>query len=220
MGTKLLKHISMGNKNAIVIGAGGHASVLIEGLDILGYQVLGVSAPSGNAEKVSSTGLLILGGDQDIIDNYSPQEVVLFNGIGSVSDVTVRKNVFEGFLDAGFEFPAFIHPSAFVSSSAIIGSGVQVFANSVVNSQATIGDNTIINTGSVIEHHNQIGKHCHVAPNATCCGQVTVGDESHIGAGAVIIQGLEIGSKTVVGAGSVVVKDITDGAVVKGVPAV
>ncbi|MDF0727767.1 acetyltransferase [Cytobacillus sp. S13-E01] len=101
-----------------------------------------------------------------------------------------------------------IHPSAVISTSAVIGYGTVIMPNAVINSDTTIGDQCIINTGAIIEHDNAIGDYSHVSPNATLTGNVRILEGVHIGASATIIPGIEIGEWSVIGAGSTVIKNI------------
>lgn len=204
------------NKPVIIIGNGGHASVLVETLLIQKREIIGYTAPSN--EKVF-LGLLYLGTDDIIADNYNSDEVELVLGLGTVTNSTVRKNIFVYFKSLGFSFANVIHPAAIISFSTQMGKGIQVMAGTIIQANASIGDNSIINTGSIIDHDCRIGMHAHIAPGSTLSGGVQIGDGCHIGVGTSIIQSISIGNETTIGAGSVVVKDIGCGKTAYGVPA-
>ena len=200
----------------IIIGNGGHASVLVETLLIQQREIIGYTAPSKEKEFFD---LPYLGTDDMIADNYNPNEVEFVLGLGTVTTSIVRKSIFLHFKSLEFSFANVIHPTAVISSSTQIGEGVQVMAGAILQPNVNIGDNSIINTGSIIDHDCQIGKHAHIAPGTTLSGGVRIGDGCHIGVGTSIIQGITIGHETTIGAGSVVVKDIVSGKTAYGVPA-
>lgn len=205
------------NKPVIIIGAGGHAKVLADCLRLQGIPVLGaldrsVSPGSGNAD------LPILG-DDSAIGAYPCASVELVNGLGSVGDTSLRKNIFDRFKQQGYTFRSVIHPSAIIARDCVLEEGVQVMAGAVINTGAKIAANSIINTGAIIDHECDIGRHVHIAPGVTLSGGVRVADGVHIGTGATVIQGIHIGAGALVGAGAVVIKNVDTGAKVVGVPA-
>ncbi|MCM3590175.1 acetyltransferase [Brevibacillus borstelensis] len=202
-------------KKIIVLGGGGHARVLIEMLLLLKMDVIGFT-DKNQSQEISGVPYI---GQDDVILSYQPTEIFLINGIGSVGDQLKRKQLFLYFKSRGYSFASVVHPSAVISSSAILGEGIQVMAGAVLQTGVRIGDNCIINTRASIDHDSQIGCHVHIAPGATLSGGVQVAAEAHIGAGSVVIQNIRIGTKCIVGAGAVVVKNIPDLVRVAGVPA-
>ncbi|MFI8711546.1 acetyltransferase [Brevibacillus brevis] len=199
----------------IVLGGGGHAKVVIEILQLQGEEVIGFTDPQ---PKSMILGIPWIGNDQ-MVEKYSPSNVLLVNGLGSVGDNTRKREAFLFWKEKGFSFSKVIHPSAIVSPHAVLLEGVQVMAGAVIQPDTHIGSNSIINTRAVIEHDTIIGKHVHIAPGAVLSGSVTVEDDAHIGTGAIVIQGMTIGRSSLVGAGAVVVKHVPAGAKVSGVPA-
>lgn len=117
------------------------------------------------------------------------------------------------------KYISLIHDTAVVSSSAYIGQGTVVMANTIINADAFVGHHTIINSGAIIEHDNNIGNYVHVAPKATLTGAVRVGEGAMIGAGANIIPGKHIGEWAIIGAGATVISDISPNSTAVGTPA-
>lgn len=112
-----------------------------------------------------------------------------------------------------------VHPRAWVSSRASVGSGSVILAGAMVNIGARLGRATIINTNATIDHDCIIGDGVHVSPGANLAGGVSVGATSWIGVGAAVREGIRIGRDVVIGAGAVVVKDVADGVTIVGNPA-
>ena len=201
-------------RKLILIGGGGHAKVAWELAVACGFEVAGYLANHKNATLEVN----YLGPDSEI-SNFDPIQYNLVLGIGSVKSVLFRKEIFERFSEFGFEFQTLIHPSSFISPSALIENGVQVFPMSIVHSFAKIGANVILNTGSCIEHDAVVGAHSHISPRALILGGVEVGICSHIGANSTTLQGLKIGDMCTVGAGAVVTRSIENNLTVVGMPA-
>lgn len=203
------------NVPLIIIGAGGHARVLISVLKILDMNILGVT---DLVMENNISGMPMLGHDE-IIFNYSPESVLLVNGVGSVETTGKRAALYNKFKQCGYSFASVIHPSALIVDGVKLGEGVHIMAGVVIQAGCEIGDNSIVNTGAVIDHDCTIGNHVHIAPGVVLSGGVNVGTMVHVGTGATIIQGIEINEGAIVGAGSVVIRNVPRGVKVVGVPA-
>jgi len=202
----------------IVLGAGGHAKVLIDVLRLTKRAVIGALVPDRQLWGKEIFGIPILGGDGQL-ERYSAEEIELVNGIGSVGDLEKRFQIFEEFKIKGFHFSSVVHPSAVIAEGVFMGEGVQVMAGCVIQPDCKILENSICNTSVAVDHDCRIGSHCHLSPGVILSGAVLVGDHTHIGTKAAVIQGIRIGSNCSIAAGSVVVNDIRSNTKVKGVPA-
>lgn len=202
----------------LLLGAGGHAKVLADMLRASGMETIGILDPQPGLAGTSILGLPILGDDQ-LLDRFSPGELLLANGLGSVGLPVARRELFERCVGRGYRFVTILHPSAIVAPDVQLGEGVQVMAGAVLQPGCCIGRNTIVNTRASLDHDCRIGDHVHIAPGVTCSGNVTVGDTSHIGVGATVVQGVMIGSRSVVGAASLVLRDVSSNSMVRGIPA-
>ena len=199
----------------VILGAGGHARVLLEALRALGTPVAGFVAPTSEGSRLGDvpwlgddSALAKLGGDVEIV-----------NGVGSAGSATRRAAAYAAAAAAGARFRTIVHPGARVDPSAHIGDGAQILVGSIVGVSARVGKDAIVNTGAIVEHDSVVGPHSHVASGALLAGDVTIGDSTHVGLGARVIQGVTVGSSCVVGAGAVVIDDVPDGATAVGVPA-
>jgi len=204
------------NRPLIVIGAGGHARVLISTLLLQGQQILGFVDP----HKIGADllGLTQLGSD-DAVLTYDPSEVFLVNGVGSAASISKRLKAYEYFRTEGYSFASVIHPGSIVAPEARLADGVQVMAGAIVQTGCVIEEDVIINTGARVDHDCVLRMHAHVAPGAVLGGNVSVGHRAHVGAGAVVIQNIRIGDDAIVGAGAVVLADVPVSSTVVGVPA-
>lgn len=191
-----------------MLGAGGHASVLMDILLEDSIRLNGLVSPSSNLLSPCFNGIKQYNYDEDVL-SFSHENTVLINGIGSLPGSTLRKILYEKFTALHYRFKTVVSPLASVSRFAELGPGVQVMHGAIVQAGAKIGANTIINTGAIIEHDCDIGAHNHVAPGVTLSGSVKTGECVHIGTGAIVIQSITIGDYSIIGAGSIITKEMT-----------
>jgi sugar O-acyltransferase (sialic acid O-acetyltransferase NeuD family) len=203
----------------IIIGAGGHAKVLMDTLLDQDKDIIGIVDKEASKLGKDLLGIRVIGTD-DIVFKYQAEKISLVNGIGSVQQTSLRKNINDQFKQKGYSFANVIHSSAIIAKDVKLGEGVQVMAGVVIQTGSTIGMNTIINTKASIDHDCKIGAHVHIAPGVTISGSVEIGDGAHIGTGAVLIQGIKIGRNSLIGAGSVVIRNVMPETTIIGVPGV
>jgi len=202
------------------IGAGGHAKVVIDILQLVGrHEIVGLVEADKKLWKNEILGIEVLGGDELLADLYASGLRHAFIGVGSVGDFRVRKRLYESTVDRGFEVISAIHPASVVARESSVGPGATIMARAVINPGVRMGCNVIVNTGAIVEHECVIGNDVHIAPGAVLSGNVTVEDGAHIGAGAAIRQGLVIGAGALVAMGAVVVENVPPRSTVAGVPA-
>ena len=202
----------------ILIGAGGHARVLLDVLHCGSMIVIGAVEFQAGTKSEGSSGVKLLGDDQAVFA-YAPDEVLLVNAVGSVGLTGPRVRVYDSFKEKGYSFAQVIHPSAVISGRAELGEGVQVMAGAIIQAGAVLGANVLVNTKASVDHDCVVGIHAVVAPGATVCADARIGPRAFIGAGATVIQGVEIGPDSLIAAGAVVVREIPAGVKAVGVPA-
>lgn len=202
----------------IVLGARGHARVLVEALRARDVDIAGFITNQPECGTGVMANLARIGNDQDLMAR-DRRGIALVNGVGSIGRADARRAVFETFRAAGFVFASVIHPAAVIASDVTTGEGAQIMAGAILQCGVRIGANAIINTGAIVDHDSCIGDHAHVAPGASLAADVVVGAGAHVGAGATIIQGRRVGNEAIVGAGAVVVDDVPERTIARGVPA-
>jgi sugar O-acyltransferase (sialic acid O-acetyltransferase NeuD family) len=187
----------------IIIGGGGHASVLVDILRSQNRQLLALISPDDVSSRSVFSGIPQFKNDEEIF-NFSPKEVLLVNGIGMLPRSNLKRKINEYFISLGFNFETVIADNAIVSPYAHLGCGVQVFPGSIIQTGAIIGDHSIINSGVIIEHDANIGRYNHIAPRAVICGQSLIQEDVFVGAGATVIQNIMIAEQAMVAAGAIV----------------
>ena len=201
----------------VLIGAGGHARVVLDAARLAGWTIDGLVDRDGSGREVD--GARVLGDDNALAMVRERGATHAVVAVGSVRPGALRADLFARLVSAGLEPAVIIHPSATIAASASVGPGSVVLAGAIINPGAVIGRNVIINTGAVVEHDCVVGDAVHLSPRSVLGGNVTVEAGAHVGIGAVVIQGLTIGAGALVAAGATVVDDVAPGITVLGVPA-
>ena len=202
-----------GDAALILIGAGGHARVLLALAQALGHRLLGVIDPVLAREGLTSWQSVAVLGDDDALLARDPAAAGLINGVGQLPRQRARRSVHERFCAAGFHFPVLVHPHAWVAPDVALAEGVQVMAGAVVQPDCRIGAGSTVNTGARIDHGCDVGAHVHIAPGAVLCGEVRVHDGAFVGAGAILLPGVTVGAGATVAAGSTLSQHLAAGAV-------
>jgi len=201
-------------KKIFILGAGGHAKVVLDiALSMQQFEEIKIYDDYNKAALLSYE---ISGTLDDLLLDVVKNKGLQIIAIGKNE---IRKSKFEYLLARNLDFGLLIHPRAIISPFATIHQGSVVMANAVINPATEIGCNVIINTSASIDHNCKIGSHAHIAPNATLCGGVEVGELSWVGAGSTVLEGVKIGKNCMIGAGAVVNKNVSDNSIVVGVPA-
>jgi len=199
----------------ILYGGGGHGKTLIDLVRVSGvYRIVGI-LDDGISAGTTVMGLPVLGGAEMLPELYRQGVRLAINGVGGIGNVDVRLKIFETLKQAGFTCPTLVHPTAWVESSAELGAGVQVLAQSYVSSEVRIGFGTVLNAGVVVSHDCIIGQVVNLSPGAMLAGGVRVEDYAQIGMGATINLNLTIGGRARVGNGATVKADVPAGTVVR-----
>jgi len=202
------------NKSVIILGGGGHASVLIEILRLIDSDIIGIVDPF--LEKgIKVKDITVIGSDDAVLD-YPNSEVVLVNALGPLPKKSTREALSTKFINLGYQFLTLIHPRAYVAPSARIEDGAQIMAGALVQAQSRIGRLSVVNSGAIIEHDCSIGDHAHIAPGAILCGGVQAAEGVFIGSGAVVLENTCLGANSILAAGVTLRKDLVENEVFYG----
>ncbi len=197
----------------LIIGAGGHAKVVIDVVRAAGFDPVAALDPVAFGE---CNGVLVAGTDDQAASFFAKGVRAAVIGIG---DNRLRVELCQQLLSLGFDLPTLVHPSAIVSASARLDRGTIVMPLAVINAAAQIGQFVIINTAAVVEHDCVVGDGAHIAPGTRLGGCVTVGAQALVGIGSTARPLARIGSRALIGAGSTVVGNIADDQFAFGSPA-
>ena len=198
-------------RSIILVGIGGHGSVVLNMLLMSEEIVAGVCDPALKSDSDIGGGLPHLN-SEELIQSHPPSDFLIANGIGFMPGQISRQSLFQNMQEQGYDFLSLKDPSSIITRDVKLGIGTQIMAGAIIQTGCDIGENTIVNTGAQIDHGCIIGSFSHICPGAILSGDITVDSGTFIGAGAVIINGLKIGRGAVVGAGAIVIEDVPDNA--------
>lgn len=198
------------NKRLLIIGCGGHAKVITDIANDLGFKNL--IYQDVDLEKNKFMGNKVF--HKEFI-NYSDYFFV------AIGDNFIRQQVTNSFQRKNPKSVSatLVHPTSYISENCSIGEGSVVMPLCVINSCSQIGKGVIINTRAGIDHDNYLMNFSSIAPGATTGGGVTLGLRSAISIGTIIKHGIKIGDDSIIGASSFLNMDISKNKVVYGMPA-
>lgn len=199
------------HESVAVIGAGGHAKVVISTLLESGCAVAAVFDDDPAKFGTQLLGVPVKGPIPRLADEDCRRAVI------AIGDNSVREKLANEI--EGVEWVTVVHPRAYVHPSARLKEGAVVFAGVIIQPDSSIGAHVIVNTGATIDHDCLISDYVHLAPGVRLAGGVEVGRGAFLGIGSVVIPNLHVGAWSVVGAGGVVTEDLPDNVTAIGVPA-
>ena len=193
-----------------LIGAGGHAKVILALLEEQGRKCLGIYDDDKTLWGKALSGVPIMGAVKELADRDDVSAVI------AIGNNNIRKHLAENFHN--LHWATLIHPYSWVHKSVKIQEGSVIFAGAVIQPDTRIGKHSIINTSASIDHDCVIGDFCHIAPGCHLAGGISIGDGTLLGVGTNVIPYVSITSNATIGAGAVVIKNIIRSGTYVGVP--
>jgi sugar O-acyltransferase (sialic acid O-acetyltransferase NeuD family) len=210
----------MKNKeNIIIIGASGHAKVIIDIVEKENrHNIVGL-IDSYKPKGTKKFEYKILGTEKDL--NKLCKQFNFIAGIIAIGDNWTRKLMQKNItkLIPNFKFVNAIHPDAIIGKNVTIGKGTVIMPGVIINSSSKIGDFCILNTKSCLDHDSELKNYSSLAPGVTVGGNVSIGSFSAICLGANVLQDIIIGEHSIIGAGALINRNVDSYKMVYGVPA-
>jgi len=206
-------------QNIAVVGASGHAKVIIDILRQLnGIQVLGCIDKTAGQTAHSDAGLTLLGGEDNVpalLEKFHIDGMVFAIGDNYRRAQSVAKL---SQLNRGLNSPVAIHPAACVAEDVSVGEGSVIMAGAVVNPGCRIGRFCIVNTHASLDHDSTMEDFSSLAPGVCTGGACYLETYAAVNIGAVLVQGIRIGRHSVIGAGSLVLQSVPSHVLAYGRP--
>ena len=137
--------------NLLILGAGGLGRVIKETVSDSNYHTI---AFLDDAAKGSD----IIGKCCD----YMAMKDKFDTAVAAFGDNDLRLFWTEQLLEAGYNVPTIVHPSAIISPSAIIEQGSFIMQRAVVSTKVRVEQAALVNSGAVIDHDSVIERGAHI----------------------------------------------------------
>jgi len=158
----------------LILGAGGHGKVIAEIAMDIGYEY--IAFLDDNATEAI--------GKISELNQFKSQYEEAFVGVGSNK---LRYAMLSELRHHGYIVPTLIHPSAYVSRTASVGSGTVIEPKAIVNANSHIGMGGIISIGAIVDHDVEVGECCHINTGAVVKAGGKIEDFRKLEAGEIVL---------------------------------
>ena len=159
----------------LILGAGGFGQMAKETALELGYEQVVFLDDAAVGEDV-------IGRCCDYILHHEEYPVA----VAAFGNNKTRLYWTDKLLEAGYQVPAMVHPSAVVSPSAVLESGCFVMQRAVVNTHTRLERAALINSGAVVDHDSVVCAGAHVGLGSIVKANCTIESGRKVEAGEVI----------------------------------
>lgn len=159
----------------LILGAGGMGRMMQETALQLGYEDI---AFLDDAKK-----------EKDVIGKCCDYENFLQKydaAIAAFGDNNMRLFWTEKLMEAGYQVPTLIHPTAVVSPNATVGRGCFILQRAVVNRDTVMEHAVLINSGAVVDHDAYLSSGVHIGLGSVVKAYCTISSGTRTEAGEVI----------------------------------
>ena len=164
-------------KKLLILGAGGYGQTIYDLAQQLGcYDKIAFLD-----DTKANTGSVL--GKCDEFLSFADAATEMYPAFGNNE---TRMALMARLMENGIRVPVLVHPSAYVSPTATLFSGVTVLPKAVVNTGVMVKTGCIINIGALIDHDSIIEDGCHLAPGAIVKAENRIPAGSKIDSGTVI----------------------------------
>lgn len=197
-----------------IYGVGGHARSVANLARDLAIPVEGFISKDKSNNQVDGVRIYSLAEIQDI-----QSVIVCAIAVGDNFSRYVVKDEIRKLIGDQINFPALVHPTAYIAKNSDVGEGAIIFPGCIVGNNVRIGAFSNLNTRSSIDHDSKTEEFSSMAPGSVTGGDVMIGCRSAVLIGATISHQVQIGDDTVIGGGSTLLSSTGDSELWAGGPA-
>lgn len=176
----------------LLVGAGGLGRVVLEHASLL-YECAFLD--DGAVTEVD--GIPVIGKTSEMSKFFGEYKKLLV----TIGNNKLRERLYQEAANVGYSFPNIVHPSAYISSHAHIGSGCVILNNAIVQNNARCGNGCILNPGVELHHDSSIGNYCLIYTNSVVRSLTKVGDRVWIGSTATVSTSAVVPNDATIGDG-------------------
>lgn len=157
----------------IILGAGGYGRTVKDVAEQLGYSII-VLDDADSTHPLSS------------FQAYNNSSTYFIPAFGNNSFRLEWINRIE---ENGGQLATLIHPTAYVSPTAVVNPGTVILPHAIVNTDVVVGKGCIINLGAIVDHGCILEEGVHICLGAIVKGENRLERMSKIEAGEVVEKG-------------------------------
>lgn len=162
------------DKKILIIGAGGHGKVVKEVAEACGYK---------KVDFLDDNSSDAIGKIQELNLYLNEYE----NAIVGIGNNLFRNEMLDRLKKAGYQIPVLIHPTAYVSPSAIVSEGTVIEPLAIVNANSQVCKGCIISVGAIVDHNVVLEECVHVNAGAIVKAGARVVQNRKLEAGEVVL---------------------------------
>lgn len=211
-------------EEVLIIGGKGTAINIAEQIEDarhrFGYpmRVIGFAIDDSSLGETIA-GFPVLCGTQNLSERFRDSNVKFLFSLYRPDLMRERVTLLRSYDIPPTRFANFVHPLAYVSSSAQLGYGNAVLSHACLQHGVRLGNHNVVNSHVVIEHETQLQNSVFIAASACIGARANLGTGIFIGLNSTVREDVTIADYAFVGMASGVVQSIDEGVVVYGVPA-
>lgn len=175
-----------------------------DGIDVEGYCLNEKYLPNSNTLPLPIRSI------ESICEQFGKENIAIYLAIGYNKMNDIRKTVFEWLIQEQIQIKSYIHPTAVIDSSAVMGTGNIVLEGAIIQPFVKVGNSNIVWEGCRLSHHSSIGSFNYLAPNVILSGRTTIKNNCFLGSGSITKNSITINDRALIGAASYVSKDIAE----------
>ena len=161
-------------KPLIILGSGGYGRTVADISEQLGYSPIIVLDDADSDHPLSA------------FSSYIDENTSFIPAFGNNAFRMEWINKIE---ESGGQLVTLIHPTAYVSPTAIINQGTVILPHAIINTDVVVGKGCIINLGAIVDHGCILEEGVHICLGAIVKGENRIEKCSKIEAGEVIERG-------------------------------
>lgn len=197
-------------RTAVILGTGGFAIELHGLLVDAEFEVHGFIGPEPGAALPARW----IGPDESVDSVAAGTRLYI-----AIGDPATRQRLSDWLASRSRPASGFVHPRAWIASSATIADETIIYPNSTVHAAVRLGRGVLVNSNVTIGHETVVGAFSNLNPGVALGGRVRIAERTYVGIGARTIENLAIGENVTIGAGATVVADIVEAGTYVGTPA-
>lgn len=201
-------------KKYVIIGNSSYALMMKRYIEITGFGTVYAFAVDEQYIKEPVLGNIPVISVEQLGKYFPASDHELIMGIGYLKMGTIRRKLFEKCKEFGYKFANYVHPTAIISSNAILGEGNNILEGVIIEESVHIGNANLFFGGSLIAHETEIGDFNTFSVRAVVAGAVTINNNCFAGAASTVRDHIVLDNYVLIGAAAYASKNIPEYGVV------